>query len=79
MKLPHDVIQQLSILPEEAVRWLHEKVLAWLHSQVLGLALPAPVRRPELVAGWQAPTEPGDLVRFERWLRTGERQWVFTS
>ena len=79
MRLSYEVVEQLSALPEEAVQWLYQKVLAWVHGHVWRLALPATVQRPALVAGWQAPMDAGDLVRFERWMRRGKRQWVFAS
>ncbi len=63
-------------LPLEVCRFVWQKALVWVHRQVMRLALPAPSRRPELEVVWERPADPGDFVRFEEWVATGERQWV---
>ncbi|NOZ27997.1 MAG: hypothetical protein GXP39_08095 [Chloroflexi bacterium] len=46
---------------------------AWLADQL--------VRRPALppAAVWERPSDPEMAARFDRWLATGERQWVFIA
>jgi len=47
---------------------------AWLVDQI--------VRRPALpptAIVWERPMDPEMAVRFDRWLATGERQWVFVA
>ena len=61
-------VYRLSVLPRPARVFIIGKLRAFVHALAWQQVLPAPQ--------WEVPTGAGDRERFDRWLRTGQRQWV---
>ena len=57
-------IARLCALPPPARTFIIHKVLVWIESLIWRQL-------------WQPPTDPVLLIRFNRWLRTSQRQWIF--
>ena len=64
-------VYRLSVLPRPARVFIIGKLRAFVNALAWQQVLEAPQ--------WEVPTGVGDGERFDRWLRTGQRQWVFAQ